>query len=520
MTSNLQPWVVNHYNQSRSKKNMPIEIYIESIIKHMPGVTHDDIYEPVEVNLQLSKFNAVPVQVDFTDGWEKRLKDAVSSMIGQKASDIKFKNVKGQDIESDLKIKTLADLSGVGNLRVYSRGCRVDLKSLPEPPEHMSNDKMLKLSNWFDDSIKEKACDIIAKALVDSPKEDLTFRTSLESNLAKEIQSLVTEGDFKKFLSTYGSNERARNTPPEDVGKSISGNVLRQMRRVLKGSENRINKHIAAKTQLKLKENNEEVLFDTPSSIAGELQDEHEMYSKMARKALALSKHEIINNVYRAVPINCGAYDKKPEEDENNDEDSFYYTKSSYDKMQSLVGRPIYMKIERNVPAPVVTTTSSTGATIRGARFRKKNPELGKISSEMPELIPISSKMPELTPISSEMPELIPLKKKNVPISSEMPKLIPLKNKNASELPKLIPISKKNVPEFGKISSEMPKLIPLKQKNVPISSNARIDIGQNSSKQKSKLFPEFIEIPLEVPRPNDGLPDIYDFLEKKKRNKK
>jgi hypothetical protein len=610
---NLQPWVINHYNESRSKKNMPIEFYIDSIITHMPGVTYDDIYEPITVNLQLSKFNAVPVQIDFKKNWQSELKNAAASMIGQKVSDITLKNTTGQDIEKDITIQSPSDLSTIGNIKIFSRGRRVDLKSLPEPPAHLSNDKMFKLSNWFDESVKDNICEVITKELVNSAKEDLAFKTSTESSLAKQIQSLVTEGNFKKFLSTYGSNERARNTPPEDVGKAISTNVLRQMRRVLKGSENRINKHIAAKNELKLKENNEEVLFETPSSITAELQDEHEMYMKMARKALILSKHEIINSVYRAIPINCNSCGGKPDsnngKDEDDDEDAFYYTKKCYDKMQSLIGRPIYMKITKhvNVPTPTissdVTTTSSTGASIRGARFRKKNPDLN-IDKKMPELVPIGRKLPKLIPIDSKLPSNdndddsddddnngdnnIP---KNVEIGRELPKLIPIDSKLSSnnledsddemsnfgkisskmpelvpisrELPKLIPIDSKlssnnledsddKMPDFGKISSKMPELIPIGRelpKLIPIDSKLssnnledsddempnfgkisskipelipiRIEPLINIGQSVRDIQPEFIEINQEISRPNDGLPDIYDFIQKRKNlNKK
>ena len=76
-----QDWVESQYETSASRNYMPIDDYVNLVVRHQPSVqAEDEIFEPVTVNVMLSGFNTVPLQTDFGAGWYSRLQAGVANM--------------------------------------------------------------------------------------------------------------------------------------------------------------------------------------------------------------------------------------------------------------------------------------------------------------------------------------------------------------------------------------------------------------------------------------------------------
>jgi hypothetical protein len=518
--ADYQDWVVADYEASPVAHLIPIETYIDSVIKHMPSVAPDDIYEPVVVNVQLSGFNAVPIQIDYSPSWYDRLTEGVGSICGREAKHIEIKDIRGLCISD----ASASELSSIGKVKAYCRGKRINMPTLPEPPKAMSNDKLRQLGKWFEDRIKGKLVDVITDTLKGSTKIELQTKTAHNSELEKcicdTIKNQCIGGDAREFLKTFGSNERAKNTPVDDMTTKMARTVLRQLRQVIKGAEPKIDRHLAAKAAHALQETgNEEDLFGNIGlEAAGKLEDERQLYQQLARKSLA--KHmEIINQIYRAAPITCHAKGKGKKKSKKTDDDDYYreyyYGNDVYNRYQTFAGRAVYME--------PVAAAAEPQASLRGARLRKKQYQeqikevrvKSRIGADfeldrkpMPELEPIGTSaaavsrraMPELEPIGTPatisrrpMPELEPIGTSAAISRRPMPELEPIGTSAA--------ISRRPMPELEPIGTSA----AISRRHLPELE----PIGTPAAAPR-QLEPAFEKIN-SVKRINDGRPDIYDF---------
>lgn len=352
--ANFQDWILADYAACPVKHLIGAEEYVELVTKNQPSVTDDDIYDPIVVQLQLCGSKAVPVQIDYSPSWYPRLCKAVSDMCNVR-DDVELKDIRGRCI----KDTSAFELERVGKVKAFTRnGKRINMPVLPEPPHHMSNDKIEKLCNWFDTDIRNDIVCTIADELKDSSKTDLRIKTAENSELHKKLAAVINDKMADTFLATYGSNERARATSNADAAHACAKTVLAQLRQRLRGAVNKIERHLAAKATLALGDNAED-LFGEDVNVAEHLTDEREMYEKLARKALA-NKMDIINNVYRATPlIACNTCDKsKKKNKKEGDKDyyrEYYYGNDVYQRYQQFTGASVFME-----------------PGLRGARLRKK----------------------------------------------------------------------------------------------------------------------------------------------------
>lgn len=474
--ASYQPWVVADYVNSQSKQMLTIDDYVDSVVRHLPSVETDEIYEPVEVHVQLSGLQSVPLQLDFDSSWHRRLLEGVKNMIsascaGAGLGKISLKTVTGQPIES--AVRTAEDLANVGRIKVFENGKRVDLPKLPEPPVELRNDSLMHLDKWFEQKIKNQAATIITDELKGTRNEyELQEKTSSNSSLDKKLRQLVEGSASKNFLEVYGSTQRAKQTPVAHVAESISSTLLRQTREILAGSEKRLVRHLNAKLAAELKQKNEPHIFASVEKMAGNIENEQKLYGNMAQKALRFAKMNVIDSVYRAQPLSCDCSTNKgpatskksggggttggkaneeeeeiPKEKEETGEagygrdryyDDYYYGQEVYDKVQLYCGKAVFMECScaESSPAPtpvksqIAASTerlkSSTGSPLRGARLRE---ELQK-RQEMPGLI---SKPILTTAVAADRNTiLIPGNFGSVPVEAPL---------NIRQKPKLIPIN-------------------------------------------------------------------------------
>ena len=426
--SAYQQWVIDDYMGSRSRPFMTLDDYVESVIKNMPQTNDDEIYEPIEVYINLSgKYGSTPLQIDYSAGWYDRLRDAVGIMIGHKLSDISLRDVRNLDIGSPGVIEEAEDLERIGPLRVKVRDRHVDLPKIPAVPRHVANDSFEHLVQWYEDDLEPTLVDAISNELQGSSSMmHLQERTTQQSPLANEIKTIVTMksgGNMKSFLHDYGSNIRAKTTDPEHVLHNISTTVLRKLRHGIQGIRPTIEKHFSAKTHDAVRDLGDDeddiVLVKIDSKHR---QDEDMMYSSLAKKVLSAYKMDILYNVYRASPdVTIGCKSKNKEDNEDDDEENDYYRdfaygQDVYDTYQKYTGAPVFMSVQKT--APPSTKSEKMFPNDRGARLRKKVHQQNvqrtfepfartPVSSEMPSLRRIQK--PERTPedyhqVSSEIP--------------------------------------------------------------------------------------------------------------------
>ena len=376
--ASYQDWVLSDYAMSPVAHIMSINEYVELVTKNQPSVTSDDdIYEPIPVNVQLCGMQAVPVQIDYSSTWYERLCDAVGSMCRVPGAEIELKDIRGQCISD----ASASRLECIGKIKAYARGKRINLSRLPAPPQHLSNNKMQTLCSWIDNDIHGPLVSTIANHLVGATsKLDLQPRTAVSSNLGKAIAKVITDncigGDATQFMLNFGSNGRAKNTPPADMAATCARVVLQRVRQNLRGAVTKIEKHLAAKANIAIQnsDDTEELFANVGTDATAKLEDERQMYEKIARKALA-NKMDIVNCVYRAVPINCGckgkskntpAKDKKKKNSDDPYYADYYYGDKVYQRYQQFTGSTVFME-----------------PGLRGARLRKKQHQQARLAEQV-----------------------------------------------------------------------------------------------------------------------------------------
>lgn len=524
----FQDWVVSDYNASRSKQYIPIQEYVDLVVKHRPGVYPDEIYEPIIVKLQLSDHDCVPIQVEYSPSWYSQIQQGVSHMTKIKPSEVVLKDVTNTDIRN--QITDAHDLAHIGKIRVFNGNTRVNLPSLPEPPAHMSGDTLEHLNNWYEKDMKSALVSAIVTELKDAKDElDLHTRTNQNSPLDLKLQDIVKTkcigGDLSSFVKTYGSTHRAKTTPAVDVAQNIATSMLRQTRQVMGGAERRLKRHLGAKLAANLKQNSDGHIFSSTAAQVGEgMEDEHKMYSELARKAVRLNKLEVINHVYRAQPIKCGC-DKK--EDEESYYDNYGYSQDTYDRVQKFLGNAVFMapalpkavsklpkapgkpfesvkepsnvsftqetydKVQKIREKPVYmapnVVKSSTGSPLRGARLRdalKEDPA------------PVGKFVPFPKVVEREMPAL--RKKTGIDTQKPIGKFVPFPKDEKEMSDKPWPGIKERIDSSKKVEKPFPGVVSSKKVElVPIGS------------------PVYAAEPI-----NDGMPDINYYLKKRQQNQK
>lgn len=568
----FQPWVIADYNNSQSRKIFPIGDYVDAVVQHLPSVTLDEIYEPVEVHVQLSGLQSVPIQIDFDASWHKRLTAGIAEMLkapkgalknlevlpkGPSQGPLVLKTITGQLVQD--VVETAEDLANVGRIKVFTDGGkkRVDLPELPEPPVQLRNDSLQQLDLWFEQKIKNPAVSMITAALQGTKNEyDLQDRTARDSQLDKNLRKLVEESSAKNFLELYGSTQRAKNTPLAHVSESIAATMLRQTREILAGSEKRIVRHLNAKLAAELKEKKESHIFANTQKNEAKLENEQTLYGSIAQKAVRFAKMSVVDHVYRASPINgcgCDGNKKKMDNGDGDDEyggndsddyyDNYYYGQQEvYDKMQLYTGGAVFMELGSGAVAPVAKIYDPVAPP-----FRKKESRVAFEEDEEERRLPTNSELP----VMRQKPKLVPIdepvtlqnKKKTVLIPGSFG--APVEEARSKEERLGLPINSE-VPAMR----QMPKLVPIdepvtlqnKKKTVLIPGgtetrtpiNSKVTSSKGSPLRGARLREELQKrqgpklVPIDDPvapvtqkqqtsQINDGMKDIYYYLEKNKK---
>jgi hypothetical protein len=551
--SHYQDWVLKGYETSRAKHLISIDDYVNHVVHNMASVKHkDEIYEPITFQVLVRGFDeAVPVQTDFSEGWYERLQSGVAEMIGGGGAgkNLEFRDMTGENIAD----RNANELSSVGKIRIFDKttGKRIQTEPGPQVPGHMSNNKMHRISEWFEDKLRENAIHTIASELKGSTATvDLQTRTQINSSLEKKLCDLLSS-DLQGHLKRHGSNERAKQSDATVVAQQMARTMMKSVRSELRGQMQRIKKHMAAKAVTAMSSNiaaadEEEPLFDAAATqgIAVGLQNESQLYGKIARRAIIKSKMDLINHIYHASTVDCGCGDEKKKNKKDDDDyyADYYYGNDVYQKYQLYSGRAVHMEIQMDDPVSHATAVAAAAAesaptsALRGARLRKKLHQQQEVAAKF---VPFEKKheLDELVPIRNSMTQQRTPDKKNDMNLDLLDDLVPIKSSAAAEasnldLDELVPIRRNRVSAVAAdIASDLPdfypKVIPTRKPNliladapaaaaapkkpgvklVHISELMDVDTRKKNTVKEPKK-----RIEKDSDRINDGMPDIYDFM--------
>lgn len=450
--SHYQEWVLRDFENSAAKHLIGIDDYVGMVVENMASVKHkDEIYEPITFHVLMRGYDeAVPVQTDFSSGWYERLQQGVAEMMGTKnAKQLQFRDMVGEDISG----RSAHELSAVGKLRVFDKttGKRLQLEPgarvIPEVPGHMSNNKMHRISEWFDGKLREDAIHAVASELKGSSAAvDLQTRTQANSNLEKKLVDLL-KPELQHHLQRHGSNERAKKSDANAVAQQMARAMMKNVRTELRGNMQRIKKHMAAKAVTAMGDSVEdEPLFDAAATqgVAAGLQNESQLYGKMARRAITKSKMDMINHVYRANSIDCGCGDNKKKDDDEYYE-NYYYGQDLYSKYQLYSGRAVHMEIDSGATAPVAQAPQLRGARLRKKQYQEEQKQIAQEAKFVPFKKTIGAganrflERESQRSIGAELDELVPIQK---PIGAELDELVPIQKSSGANkfLDELVPI--------------------------------------------------------------------------------
>lgn len=526
-----QYWVVQDWNTSVAKKcGMTIGEYYESVVKHLPSTerTGENAFEPVKLDLRLSRDVCVPLSVAVTDDkWYERLQQIVTDTYFrrqvQDPSQVKFVDVTRKDIRG----LSGNQLATCGKIRAFL-GDKEWLQSEDKvPPTALRTDKQTQLASWFDRKAKERIIQATVQQLQNSSQLEIVTKTKVDGPLDLQIRAILKEtvpGGVSNVMSTFGCTEKTRAVSADTAIGKASETILRYIRQGLRANQTTIERTINARIASSMtseKDSEEGPMFSSMAQV-----DEHtaaqeqKLFTHVTRKALNNGVINIINHFYRG--IGCHACQKKTEKKKENEEDDgsyysdYYYgdvNKRFVEKYHAVAGRAIFMEPKSDLQG------------LRGARLRKKIGEPVK-----PKLVPIESPMrPGLEPIGNHCKT----KKKHHDEDDDdddrplihfvdedigeplRPGLDFIKGTKKTDLPRLVPIGNDHPNDHLK-----PRLVPigndhsrdhLKPKLVPISNHhSRDDL-------KPPLIPvKNTRVMPRVQRVNDGLPDILDFLKRRK----
>jgi hypothetical protein len=532
--ASYQGWVKTRYGNSQSRYVMSIERYVKNVIEKLPNIEKDEIYEPIRVSVILGRdpTQCVPLHVDYADKWYEKLQNAVKEMTKLPvSSQIELVDISGKGIK-DLDAKSLACVGKV-KARNNNKPIALVLNKLPEPPKDMRTDKLLQLKNWHESSgLKENTINLIAETLKEKKsKHEIKSALCVGSDLEKQLKNIVNSStpskNMEKFLNIYGCNEKARTgTPSSDVLSKITQNILKCTIVGLNAAENRIDRHLAQSAVANITSGNIGELFASSSASDGKpVENSLEMYKSIVRKQLNKPSNvlELIQNVYRATPINCCSKTDDDDENEKYYSDYFYGEQEIYNKYQILSDAAVYMEYNSNSKNLNSDLNSDLNldlneeidsdslnlnhldeerkqGKLRTARLRKKlyqQQQASKIEASLgPKIVPVvvetQKKMPGLIKVS----ELV----KTNQIKSELTNT----TKSPHQMPGLI---KANLQTETTKSSQMPGLIKVDRKMLDVRKNEK-GIGK---------FVPFKTAPSnDTDRINDGFPDINDYKPKKR----
>lgn len=530
-----QYWVQQDYDNSIAKRyGMSIDEYYDSVIKHLPSTTSSDehAFEPIQLDLKLSKDVCVPLSVAVTDAnWYERLQQVVTDTYFRHKVRDHPERVKIVDVtRKDIRGLSPDQLAVCGKVRAFvgDEWLVVDSPttdmSVVDPPTALRNDKQTQLVKWFDNKAKERIVQATAKQLANCDQQDIFIRTKVDGPLDKDIRQILREtvpGGTSNVMATFGVTERVRAASAESAIARASETILRQIRQGLRTNQVVVERNIKSRIASSLvarKDDDEAPLFDSlaaaPEHSAAQ---EQKLYQGIARKALTKSVVNIINHFYRGVGCDVCQTKTKQKKAEDQEEDEGYYSDYYYgkvnkrfaDKFHSVAGRAIFMEPRSVAAAPVATDLKG----LRGARLRKK-------IGDRPRLMPIgdsNTERPRLVPIGdAEKPKLVS--------KAERPRLVPI---DAPIKPKLVPIDMDDdapLVSFKVSDAQKPRLVPNKPKLVPIDMDDDTPLVsfKFSDANKPKLVPigneaiSLDHITRNVEPVNDGMPDFLDFLKMKR----
>ncbi len=518
-------WVRSKYEWSKSKYVMPIDMYVETVIKNMPSVQKDEIYEPIRVAVQLGRdpSQCVPLHVDYADNWYERLQNAVLSMTKKGTSvagaidlvDITGKTIRGLDAKA---LSRVGKVKAKINKQIYQLS---EQQALPEPPKDMRTDKLHQLKVWHETSgLRESIVGLVANELKDKTsmhaiRSALCVGSSLETKIGKAIKQSLPDQNIQAFLKTYGCNERARTgTPPDNVISKMTQSILKHTINGLNAADARIGRHIAHMAVGAIKEDaNIGKLFPSYFAISDSVPAENglDLYKSIMRKQIGKPDNviEFIQNVYRASPIACRSC-KTNDEDEEPYYDNYFYgdEEQIYSKYQTLSNNAVFMEIGDAGSAVADTNKGgsdllhnedvSSSKKLRAARLRKKLYQEQQLESKMDK-----SKFEKPPSKIERGPKIVPIAAANNDPYNGMPNLI-----SRSTTTKQV-----TNPGMRKIANPMrgkfapfDKLDPIQSKNVVQSKNAiqSKNVVQSKNANQSVLPPGFVRI-------KDGYPDISDY---------
>jgi hypothetical protein len=486
----------NAWQSSRSR--MSIDVWAKAVGSKLPAFSHpEDIYAPVMLDIKVAggindSNGTVKLSVAPTDTeWYPKLIEGLEEMTGKR--NLAAVNYLGEPIKG----MNAEQLTNVGEVDIIDTKSQrlVRLEKVVPPPMHMSTEKAPVVKQWWD-THRDKLVKVVAKSLENLTMDEIAANTMkggpLQNTIEKYIRSSVEDGDWDRFIATYGMDNVAKNANPKETSTFIAKGLLHSIRVALKANQTVIKDHRA-----NVAIGASDGLWSNASATTTTPIDSFSMFRNIVEDALhnprigshmvdaILHGYERVGVIANRLPqrVHC----TKSKISSEVHPVATYYSKIHYPAHGKLPGH-VMDKYNQN---KVQSTAYPGDAKVA---FNIYNMLTGK--TVLPPLVPagtVGTKMPVLVPIGSnaKLPELIPIDERMPTLEDFLP----------TRMPPLVPAGTAGTIGSSVSKRAMPPLVP---------------IGSSVSKRgMPPLVPAGTEAYPELGEPiwsMDNMPQLEDFL--------